>query len=195
MATLTKSSVYSHLALLSPLPHPAILPVNLPVLRGWEPLNASSVFLISSSWAIFLWAMFLEGEMKGAWEIKIKISSLSPGMLLRGCGHLEVFSPLLFSLTSEVIGDAITPRFISMAGVTCFRNPGSSNPKWKESDTEGRLKRNLLLAAGGAGSLPGPCSYSVKWPHEFILLGDHFHYLSVPRLLFRQASENPVNVT
>ena len=46
------------------------------------------------------------------------------------------------------------------------------------------------MAAIDAGSQPGPFSYAVKWPLEFILQGDHFHYLSIlSLLLFRQDPE------
>ena len=60
----------------------------------------------------------------------------------------------------------------------------------KRNGTKGKIKGDWVLAETDAGSQPGPFSYSVKWPHEFILQGDHFHCLSVlSLLLFRQDSE------
>ena len=60
----------------------------------------------------------------------------------------------------------------------------------KRNGTKGKIKGDWVLAAIDAGSQPGPFSYPVKWPHEFILQGDHFHYLSILSvLLFKQDSE------
>lgn len=97
-------------------------------------------------------------------------------------------------LTSEVPEDAVTPCFINIAGVTCLEKPRNINLEWKESGTKGKIKGNKVLAAGDAGSQPGPCSYAAKWPHEFILQRDHFHYLNILSLpLFRQDSETQLS--
>lgn len=135
---LTRYRVYSQVLLLLPLLQS--LPLICPILQP-APLNVSNVFLISASWVIFLWAIFLEKEMKGNWKIKIKISGFFLGMLLRGCGHLKsIFPSSPQCLRAEVMEDAITPGFINTARVTCFKKPRNINLKWKESGTKGKIK-------------------------------------------------------